>query len=299
VFDCYGHRLKYKDGRQQNYIDYSQYFIDNYPEINNCLLFDSMGKQNESYYYAKRFFDGSDIRNFKFDYKFKTINNFTTSDVLLCDFAVLLFLIQYDLPISGYNKIFLFDCLELTVFFRGTSIPVGLHSDFDINGKMKKFLYDNIDKITFLITPYNFDDVYGFDYIEYYKKINYSLFKDELVSQDRKDGLIYYTSDANDEFYGNKEFLDRLSEKYDDLIITNKYIDLFGYKNILYTAKPYVGFMEQFGRQVFEFRNFGYNVIVDQCFQVESKTGLDYYLKYNGSLDIIQDNLMDIVDENT
>jgi len=296
-FDCCNHKLISKDGRQQHYIDYSQHFILKYPEINNYLLVDKLGSYNEMYFKAKSFFTDNELRNYTFNYKFKTLNNFfINSDILLCDFAMLSLLIQNNLPINKYKKIFIFDCLELTVYFRNVKIPNGISRNILNRKIIKDFLDMNTNKLVFLVTPYNFNDVNGFNYIEYYKKINFNLFKDELCKKQYNDELIYYYSCNNEEF--DDHFLIKLYSKYDNLVITKKYSDLFYYKNVLYTAKPYVGFIEQFGRMIFEMRYFGCNVILDQSYQVEDITGLDYYLDYGGSLDILDDNIMEIINEN-
>lgn len=294
IYDCYDHKLKYKDGRQQNFIDYSQYFIKKYPEINNCLLFEHV-TDLEIYTETRNSFEINNLRNLTFDYSFKTVSNFYHNDILICDFAVLLFLIQYDLPIHKYKEIFVFDCLELTVYFKKCELPVGIHADFSITQKSQDFLRNNKDKITFLVTPYNMNDLKDYKYIEYYKKINFDIFKQELFKSDRKDDLIYYYSITNEKSQDNDSLINNIKEKYPNIIFTTEFRDLFEYKNILYTAKPYVGFIEQFGRQIFEFKHFDYNVIIDQSFQVEEKTGLDYYLEYDRNLNIMNENFLDII----
>ena len=294
IFDCYSHKLKYKDGRQQNYIDYSQFFIKKYPEINNCLLVEHM--ERSRFEDVVEFFRTNDLRDLTINYKFKTIDNFECNDVLICDFVVLLFLIEYDIPFGEYKKIIIFDCLELTVYFKSLNIPVGVHPDFRKSEKSMSFLADNKEKITFLVTPYNIQDVQGYNYIEYYKKINYNLFKPEVINKKREDGLIYYYSIANNKSKLNEGLLNSIKEKYPDVIFTNNFKDLFGYKNILYSSKPYGDYLEQFGRQIFELKYFGYNIIIDQSFQSEDKTGLDYYLEYEGDLNIMNEDFMEIIE---
>lgn len=293
LFNYAGAYFSFNDGRQLNFIDYSQH----YTNFNNILLIDFNDKHHFQKYHGK-FFDENYIRNIDFSiYKFKSINYFNenlSNKTLLCDFLTLAILINNNIPIEKYKNIYVFDCYELTVFFRDLPRPNTLDNYKSVFQNKQKILDKlNTLNVTFLVTHYNVKDVKNFNYKIFYKKINFDLFKNNLFD-DRKNELVYYYSSNNKNI---NHLLEKINNKY-NITFTTNYHDIFSYQTILYTQKPYVGYIEQFGRMIFELREFGYDVIIDNMFKQEEKTGLDYYLDYykDKSINIKNDKLYERID---
>ena len=267
-----------------NFIDYSHH-ISNSNDIKLHLLVDNPNS-------IKRCFDLFNqpslniVRNTnRHIYNIGTISSFQGyGDVLLCDFADLCSLIQNNIPID-YNKIVVFDCLEVTVFLRSVNRPNTMHGGMDGIDKVVRFINDN--DVTLLITDYNKPEMdrHGIKYLLYYKKINFDIFNLEFISSiDRMDGVCFYYSKDNRHSPLFMDYIHEIRHKYPEVVITDNYMDMWRYSSILYTQKPYVGFVEQFGRIVFEMQRFGYNVIIDDTFKSEVKTGIDYYMDYYGEV---------------
>lgn len=284
LFNYAGAYFSFNDGRQLNFIDYSQYF----PFKSKLLISPDTFKQNK---YLS--FPSTDLRNIeKCKYQFILPHYFDNPEnkTLLCDFVTLLLLIEKNIPLK-YEQIYILDCFELTIFFRDIEIPHILDKWSNIFN-FKEFYLEKMYELplTFLITDYNKDDLSNFNYEIYYKKINFDIIKTNIIKSERKDGLIYYYSKNN----ADEEFLEKIKNKYSNIIITDNYQDIFSYQNILYTPKPYVKYIEQFGRMVFELQGFDYNVVLDHSFKREEKTGLEYYLEYyeNKSIDINEEDFL-------
>lgn len=277
------------NGRYMNFIDYSHH-LHNSGIVKTHLL---VGTPN----LIKRCFDLfyqpslSTVRNTdRSIYSIKSLSGFRGSgDILICDFADLCLLVSNNIPID-YNRILVFDCLELTVLLR-TDKPNTIITDTHNTDKILRYINDN--DVTLLITDYNKLDVdrHGIRYLLYYKKINFDLFDVEYINSiDRQDGLCFYYAKENRYSPLFVDYISSIRHKYPEAIVTDNFMDMWRYKNILYTQKPYVGFVEQFGRIVFEMQRFGYNVIIDNTFKSEDKTGLDYYMDhYNGLIPNLTD----------
>ena len=304
--DCF---LSSTNGRQLNFIDYLHYFSDKYPDkIQPYYLVGDLLNTKRHGKILKDFVFDPSIRNLRtlqpLSIPFIDISFFSDNrDVLLCDFTTLYVLINNKIELN-YNKIFVFDCLELTVFLRNLTPPPGLVGHYSqINrGYIINYLQHNKDKITYLATDYNFNDLdlYGFSYIKYYKKINFNIFnKDYIDSLEIKNDLVYYYAKANEESPDFGEFINKIKSMYGDITFTNNFMDIWEYNTILYTQKPYVGNIEQFGRMVFELKYFGYDVVIDSMFKTEKTTGLDCYLTYYENNDIVlhHEDFLDILYE--
>lgn len=262
ILDCYGEKLINTNGRQLNFIDYSQHFMGK-QGVENFLL---MEKDINVLDKFRTFFYSPSIqylRDVEIKYKFVDPSFFENNrDILLCDFVTFMLLAQ-NVELK-YNKIYIFDCLELTLFFNDENSDKSL---------IRKY------SPTFLVTDYN--NITEFNTLTYYKKINYSIFNKEYINSiNRIDKMVYYYAKANDELPEFDSFLTKIKNKYPDIVLTNNFMDVWEYSTVLYTQKPYVYYIEQFGRMIFELRHFGYELLIDNMFQQETKTGLEYYLDH-------------------
>lgn len=304
LFDFGGCKLSKTNGRQLNFLDYSQHFATKHSDtITNYLLYD---RKNFVEIFSSFFLDPSINKLRQIDrtaYKYITEEYFNDhGDILLCDFVTLIFLIHFNIPIESYKNILVFDCLELTVFLRDLEYPSGIVKTFSILNSDILLKFINNNKVTFLITDYNVPDIqkYDFDYLVYYKKINFDIFnKDFLNSLETYDDLCYYYAYQNKECEEFNEFISTISNKYPKIFLTEKFMDIWEHKQILYTQKPYVGNIEQFGRMIFELKHFGYEVIIDNFLCKEEKTGLEYYFDYyDGMIPSLNDeNFLEVINE--
>jgi len=296
--------FKANNGRQLNFLDYGQYFNKYHSNVTNILIYEYDDKFTEEMIFFFKNNSISLLRNIdKTFLKLKDISYFNnpTSDILICDFAIFSLLVSNNIPIEQYKKIFIFDCLELTFFFNNQNTSFNTFSQIDQN-KVRIFINKYKSILKFLITDYNIPTFIkeNIPYIRYYKKINFEIFNKEFIkNKSRIDGLIYYYARQNEETQEFESFIKSIKSKYPDIILTNEFMDIWQYKNILYTPKPYVNYIEQFGRMYFELTYFGYNVIIDNTFKKELKTGLDYYIEYyqDHNIDLNNENFMDIIYE--
>ena len=294
LFNFAGDRLRCNNGRQLNFVDYSIFFAEKY-NITSKFLSDTI--QKEIFDTSKDFFFDPSIKKlrnkFEFNYEFIKKNYFDSHhDILICDFNTLCVLIDQDIHIN-YNQIYIFDCVELTLFLQNiNTISTSLkHFEKIDSTKIQNYINENKSKITFFITHFNEPEMklLDFNYEIYYKKINFSLFNKNYINDLKKsDDLIYYYAKQNESCEDFDLFIEKIQYKYPNIILTNDFMEIWNHKNILYTPKPYVEYIEQFGRMIFELTYFGYNVIIDNSMK-NKKTGLDYYLEYYKTNDI---NLM-------
>jgi len=282
-----GVHFKPDNGRQLNFLDYSQYFSQ-FPNINNILIYTPTPNFTKNYTDFLSNNTISKLRNInKTSIKLKEISHFNNpGEILICDFYVFGVLVSNDIPIDKYLKIFIFDCLELTLFFKNVNSKQYINTYKRLNySKINRFISKN--NPTFLLTDYNINMKPNVNYIRYFKKINFNIFNNNYINSfDRCKSLVYYCAVQNTKSDEYNLFIKTIKEKYPNIIITNRYLDIWKYDTILYTQKPYVQYIEQFGRMVFELKYFNYNVIIDDMFKKEDKTGLDYYLEYYKNHDI-------------
>lgn len=291
------YRAGHFNGRQLNYFDYSQH-LSKHIDVECHLLIDNPGAFKTGYFDLFRDESLTKIRNVnRRVYNIIKPDFFNTpGDVLLCDFMVLLSLAHHNIRLK-YNKIIVFDALETTVFFRKIPPPSGINPSIGDDSLMEYI--KSYDNIVFLVTPYNIPDMEanGLKYKVYYKKINFGLFDSQYINRiQRKDEMCccyYYYDRYNNGSLDKQSYLTYVTEKYPGIKTVNKFMDIWGYKSVLYTKKPYANNMEQFGRLVFELRYFGYDVIMDQSPDYIDKTGIDYYLEYYGK------DIPNLVDEDT
>jgi len=292
LFDFGGCNLNPGNGRQLNFLDYSEYFAEKYPEqIQTKYLIDNKNSLNHFRYHKSFYYHPTinKLRKIKVRKKEFIEREYFNEhrEVLFCDFVTLYMLIQHDVPIN-YEKIEVFDCLELTVFFRNLDAPSGIRKNWETLDLQKIFnwIKANKDRVNFLVTDYNFDDLkqYDLNFSRYFKKINFDLFNKEYIKGlTRQDDLIYYYAKYNQDSESFHEFINTIEARHKDIKLTNEYLEIWKHKTILYTQKPYVGNIEQFGRMVFELMYFNYFLIIDPVFKNEEKTGLDYYLEHYDS----------------
>jgi len=296
-------QFKPNNGRQLNFLDYGQHFNDN-PNINNILIYEPVKNVHEKY--MDFIFHHSIKKLRKINKSFvnlKKVSFFdsTNSDILLCDFVVFSILVTNNIPLDNYEKIFIFDCLELTLFFNNIDYGFNTFTQID-KPKIQSFIKNHKSKIYFLITDYNIPTFIENElpFIRYYKKINFDIFNKSFVQkQPKKDELVYYYANQNTMLPEFESFISSIKSKYPNIILTENFMDIWDYQNVLYTPKPYVNYIEQFGRMFFELTYFGFNVIVDNTYKKDKKSGLDYYIEYyqNHDINIKNENFMELINE--
>jgi len=292
------------NGRQINFLDYAQHFLKN-ENVSNIFIFQKQPKYIETFTDFTRNVSISNLRTIRKNFaKFYELDYFnqTKADVLICDFVVFSFLIINNVAINKYRKIFIFDCLELTLFLKSID-----NQEFNTCSQkqyplIKEFIKNYNEKIFFLGTDYNIPDFKksNMQYIKYYKKINFEIFNVDFINQQEiKYELIYYYAPQNLLNQDSDFFIKCIKNKYPNIKITSDFMEVWQSENILYTVKPYVNYIEQFGRMIFELREFNYNVIIDNSFKKEKKTGLEYYLEYykKNDINIINEDFIGIINE--
>jgi len=313
VAEWNGTKITPSNGRHINFLDYSQYF-NQYDNVRNLLLVEKeLTIETE-----RGFFDhptittlrrlDNDYNNEQFflnDYTSVNDNQFrfnNNGDILLCDFFTLYLMLENHISLNVYDHVVCMDCLELTIFFRNLPSPQCIRKmGLGLRPRMMMKL-SNLKSLTFLATPYNKNDIeqYGFKYVEYFRKINFDLFDKEYIdSISRSDELIYYYSRNNLNCDDGIKWLESIQSQYPDIILTDNYMDIWQHNNILYTPKPYVGYIEQFGRMLFEAEHFGIKCHINKECSAEDKSGMDYYLDYyhiNNDMDIKSENFLDVIE---
>lgn len=287
------------NGRQLNYLDYSQH-CNQYPEVQNLLLVeDKLSVET-----FQNFFMHPSINKLrKIRSNYRTINpeyfDNPDSEILVTDFAVLYTLLAQDIELR-YKHIVCMDCLELTLFMRDLEIPSGIEHMFHDREEIMAKLIGL--PITFLATDYNKKDIEdnGFKFVRYYRKINFSLFDYEFLrSIAVDDNLIFYYSYINEYDPGFNDYLKEINLQCPDIMLTSNYMDIFKHRHILYAPKPYVGYIEQFGRMFFEMEYLGYTVHIASGMKGEDKTGMDfyfdYYLKSHNDIDLSKENFLKVI----
>lgn len=297
--DFKGHIIKPINGRQLNYLDYSQH-CNKYDEVQNLLLVeDKLGNNIFQNYFMHPSINK--LRKVRSSYRVIRPDYFENpeSEILVTDFTVLYTLLAYDIELC-YKHIVVTDCLELTLFMRDLEIPSGIEHMFHDREEIMAKLIGL--PLVFLATDYNKKDIEdnGFKFVRYYRKINFDLFDHKFLrSLPKSDELVFYYSYINEYDPDFSNYLKEINAECPDIKMTTDFMDVFKHKHILYAPKPYVGYIEQFGRMFFELEYLGYTVHIAWCCKKEEKTGMDfyfdYYMKSHNDINLSSENFLEVV----